>query len=87
MVIQASTLLDHAGSADVFPRHFILPRKLDAHGSADRLGHYGRVKGYGICAVEPIAAGAASVDYAYALKRQSQQFGHAAPSGINRLCC
>src|SRR5215467_7781044 len=87
VLVDPGTLLDDAGRTKVFPRHLILARKLDSYRPANRLRQYRSIKGDGICAVDSIASGAASVDHAHVLEWQRQQPGHDASRRIHRLCC
>ena len=49
--VEADTLFDYPGIAEVFPRHLVFTGKLDAHRLTHRLRENGRIVGNRIRAV------------------------------------
>src|SRR2546423_9602200 len=72
LLVEACTLLDYPGVAEIFPRHLILTGKLNAHRLAHCLRKYCRIVSDSVRAVQSIASGTAPEDDVHVLRLRSE---------------
>ena len=83
--VEPDALIDDEREAEVFVRHFVLARKLHAHGTADGLRQQRRIVGNRIGAVDAVAARAARVDHLHLLRLHAEHHRAAVALRIDAL--